>query len=55
MLELLEREEQLDALGEHLASARTGAGRLLFLGGEAGAGKTQKLDGWVSSVGASKR
>ena len=41
--ELLERSDQLSALGEALDSAEKGEGRLVFVGGEAGAGKTALL------------
>ena len=39
-MELVERETQLAALGEHLDAAETGHGRLVLVGGEAGVGKT---------------
>jgi DNA-binding CsgD family transcriptional regulator len=39
--ELLERSDELAALGDHLAAVRAGdGGRLVLLGGEAGVGKT---------------
>ena len=37
---LIEREVQLGALGSWLAEAAAGEGRLVFVGGEAGAGKS---------------
>jgi DNA-binding CsgD family transcriptional regulator/tetratricopeptide (TPR) repeat protein len=37
---LVERSAQLADLGEHLAAAAAGAGRLVVVGGEAGVGKT---------------
>jgi DNA-binding CsgD family transcriptional regulator/tetratricopeptide (TPR) repeat protein len=37
---LLERDEQLRAAGGYLADAASGHGRLVFVGGEAGVGKT---------------
>jgi DNA-binding CsgD family transcriptional regulator/tetratricopeptide (TPR) repeat protein len=40
---LLEREVPLAALGEHLAAAAAGEGRLILVGGEAGVGKTALL------------
>ena len=40
MADLLERDRPLDVLQECLADARRGQGRLVFLGGEAGVGKT---------------
>jgi DNA-binding CsgD family transcriptional regulator len=39
-MELIERGAYLAALGEHLASAVAGHGRLVLVGGEAGVGKT---------------
>jgi DNA-binding CsgD family transcriptional regulator/tetratricopeptide (TPR) repeat protein len=39
-MRLLEREAYLAALGEHLAAAAAGGGRLVAVGGEAGVGKT---------------
>ena len=41
--ELLERSDQLSELEEVLRGALTGHGRLVFIGGEAGAGKTALL------------
>jgi predicted ATPase/DNA-binding CsgD family transcriptional regulator len=40
---LLEREELLDSLAARLAEAAAGTGRLVFVGGEAGAGKTMLI------------
>lgn len=40
---LLEREELLCRLEEHLKASRHGSGRLVFIGGGAGAGKTSLL------------
>ena len=37
---LLERESELTALGSYWAEVLAGRGRLVFLGGEGGAGKT---------------
>jgi ATP/maltotriose-dependent transcriptional regulator MalT len=48
--ELLERQEQLGVLEGLLAEARSGSGSLVFLSGEAGAGKTALLESFVSSV-----
>jgi len=42
-LELLERSELLEALGAALEEAGAGRGRMILLGGEAGAGKTALL------------
>lgn len=47
---LLERHEQLTVLDALLAEARSGSGSLVFLSGEAGAGKTALLEHFVSSV-----
>ncbi|HSP59439.1 MAG TPA: AAA family ATPase, partial [Ornithinimicrobium sp.] len=41
---LLERQLQLDALGEYAADARRGEGRLVLVSGEAGAGKSALLE-----------
>ena len=50
--ELLERSEALETLEEVLAAVGdTGAGRLVFVSGEAGVGKTALLRRFVSSVG----
>jgi len=42
-IELLERAELLDDLAEALEEAAAGRGRMLLMGGEAGAGKTALL------------
>ena len=42
-IELLERSELVDALGQALAEAAAGRGRMVLLGGEAGVGKTALL------------
>lgn len=42
-IELLERETELDALRQAFAGAAAGRGRLLFVAGEAGVGKTSLL------------
>ena len=47
-LELLERSELLDALVRALVQAAEGRGRLVLLGGEAGAGKTALLRAFCS-------
>ena len=39
-MRLLERDAELTALGSYWAAAQAGRGRLVFLGGEGGAGKT---------------
>ena len=43
-MELLEREQHLDQLEEHLRQAAAGHGRLVLVGGEAGVGKTTLVD-----------
>ncbi len=48
MVELLERSELLDALGRVLVAAADGRGRLVLLGGEAGAGKTALLSAFCT-------
>jgi len=42
-MELLERDNQLALLHERLADAERGAGQIVFLGGEAGTGKTSLI------------
>jgi DNA-binding CsgD family transcriptional regulator/tetratricopeptide (TPR) repeat protein len=49
--ELLERQEQLALLERLLADSRARSGSLVFLSGEAGAGKTALVSRFVSSVG----
>ncbi len=43
-MELLEREQHLSQLEEHLRHAAAGHGRMVFIGGEAGVGKTALVD-----------
>ncbi len=43
-MDLLEREQQLAALGQYAEEARTGAGRLVLVSGEAGVGKSSLLE-----------
>ncbi|MGB8963097.1 MAG: ATP-binding protein [Pseudonocardiaceae bacterium] len=45
---LLERENVLTALGDHLTLAARGQGRLILLRGEAGVGKTAVLSSFAS-------
>jgi DNA-binding CsgD family transcriptional regulator/tetratricopeptide (TPR) repeat protein len=47
---LIEREAQLDALRSWLAEAAGGAGRLVFVGGEAGAGKSALVGEFCRSL-----
>jgi DNA-binding CsgD family transcriptional regulator/tetratricopeptide (TPR) repeat protein len=54
-MELLERERFLDALVGHLADAFAGRGRFVFLGGEAGVGKTSLARSFVDRLGTEVR
>jgi predicted ATPase len=54
-MELIERSGQLAALGEHLAAAAAGRGRLVLVGGEAGIGKTSLVETFASEHGAGAR
>jgi DNA-binding CsgD family transcriptional regulator len=47
---LLERDSELAALQEHLAAARGGSGRLVWVQGEAGIGKTTLVDRFCAGV-----
>jgi predicted ATPase len=47
-MELVERETQLAALGEHLDAAAAGEGRLVLVGGEAGVGKTMLIKAFAA-------
>ena len=49
---LLERDEQLRAAAAYLADAASGHGRLVYVGGEAGVGKTMFLEGVLSGAEA---
>src|SRR3954469_8816650 len=49
-MELLEREQHLAQLEEHLCQAATGQGRLVLVGGEAGVGKTALVDEFARHV-----
>ena len=55
MAGLLERERQLEVLHECLADTRQGEGRLVFVGGEAGAGKTALLRAFADATRAELR
>jgi DNA-binding CsgD family transcriptional regulator/tetratricopeptide (TPR) repeat protein len=52
---LLERETQLAALGEFFGEAAGGAGRFVWVSGEAGAGKSTLVDAFVESCTATAR
>lgn len=49
-MELLEREADLERLGDHLRQAVAGHGRVVFLAGEAGAGKTALTDAFSQRI-----
>ncbi len=53
--ELLERETQLSFLRDTLASTLAGHGRLVFVGGEAGVGKTALVRGFCAESSGSAR
>src|SRR5262249_14748255 len=52
---LLERTPALDSAGEYLAAAAQGHGRLVFVGGEAGVGKTMFVDRVAADAGSAVR
>lgn len=52
-VKLLERSAELDRLSAFLSAARSGEGRLVFVGGEAGAGKTSLVQAFSQSIKAS--
>ena len=54
-MDLLERSDQLDALAGALAGARAGRGRLVFVAGEAGVGKTALVRGFCADAGGTVR
>jgi DNA-binding CsgD family transcriptional regulator/tetratricopeptide (TPR) repeat protein len=54
-MDLVEREIQLAALGEHLDAAVGGRGRLVLVGGEAGVGKTSLVRAFATQRGADVR
>jgi hypothetical protein len=49
-MDVLERDAHRAALDECLATARGGDGRLVFVAGEAGIGKTTLVDGFCAGV-----
>jgi ATP/maltotriose-dependent transcriptional regulator MalT len=49
-MELLERETDLAHLKQHLRQAATGDGRVVFLAGEAGSGKTSLVDAFCQRI-----
>ncbi len=52
---LLERDGELDRLAVALAEAGSGRGRVIFVGGEAGIGKTSLVSTFAASVGDGTR
>jgi DNA-binding CsgD family transcriptional regulator/tetratricopeptide (TPR) repeat protein len=52
---MLERDEQLQRLHAALVAAECGRGRVVFVGGEAGIGKTALVEHFAGEVGASTR
>ncbi len=54
-MELLEREDALHALGDHMAAATAGRGGLVFLSGEAGVGKSVLLQRFCEAQGDGAR
>src|SRR6185295_2098481 len=52
---LLERAEQLRATGRYLADAAAGNGRLVFVAGEAGVGKTTFVTAAIADAAGSAR
>ena len=51
---LLERAEQLGVANRYLADAAAGNGRLVFVAGEAGVGKTTFIDALISAAGSAR-
>lgn len=49
-MQLLERDDARATLAKHLADARAGAGRLVFVAGEAGIGKTSLVRDFIESA-----
>ena len=50
-MELLERQDQIGELSRHLNGVRVGTGRMAFVGGEAGAGKSALVEEFARSAG----
>ena len=49
-MELLERQAQLDELARQLREAEAGRGKVVFIGGEAGAGKSALIEAFTRTV-----
>ena len=54
-MDLLERQTQLDELTRYLHDAGSRAGRIAFVGGEAGAGKSALVEQFAQQVGRTAR
>jgi DNA-binding CsgD family transcriptional regulator len=54
-MELLEREQHLSRLEEHLGQAAAGHGRMVLIGGEAGVGKTTLVDAFCRRIAGPSR
>ncbi|MGH9134460.1 MAG: AAA family ATPase, partial [Ilumatobacteraceae bacterium] len=55
MTQLLERDDELARLHQWLVEARSGRGRVVFVGGEPGIGKTSLVTAFASDAGAGVR
>ena len=49
-MQLLERDQELGSLGQWLGEAGSGHGRVVFVGGEPGIGKTSLVTTFAASV-----
>ena len=54
-MQLLERDQELGSLGQWLGEAESGHGRVVFVGGEPGIGKTSLVTTFAADVGAAVR
>ena len=55
MAQLLERDDELGLLSQWLGDAETGRGRVVFVGGEPGIGKTSLVTTFAAGVDAAVR